>query len=233
MPMDINIRKDFNISEREKGCFIFGAGEFYGLKTPTREDDLIIAADGGLKYVKELKLAPDLIVGDFDSSKEPENEGCEVMRLSSIKDLSDLSEALYEGIDRGYSLFFVYGCTGGRPDHTYSAIQDIARLSKKGIRVFMFFRDYVLTAVTEGKIEFPETFVGMVSVFAHSDICERVRESGFKYTVADHVLENDTPLGLSNEFTGLPASVSVGSGTLIVMFEMRGDKQRGDGVEGL
>ena len=225
--MNINIRKDFNISDREKACFIFGAGEFYGIKTETREDDLIIAADGGLKYVKELKLKPELIVGDFDSSGLPENEDCEIMRLSSIKDLSDLSEALFEGIKRGYRLFFVYGCTGGRPDHTYSAIQDIARLSNDGVRVFMFFRDYVLTAVTDGKAEFPETFTGMISVFAHSDICERVRESGLKYTVAEHVLKNDTPLGLSNEFTGLPASVSVGSGTLIIMFELKTDREEG------
>lgn len=231
--MDIDIRKDFNISDRERACFIFGAGEFYGLKTETRRDDFIIAADGGLKHAKGAGLRPDLIVGDFDSSKAPENEGCDIMRLSSIKDLSDLSEALSEGTDRGYSLFFVYGCTGGRPDHTYSAIQDAARLSKSGIRVYMFFKDYVLTAVTEGKIEFPKSFKGMVSVFAHSDICEGVRESGLKYIVADHVLKNDTPLGLSNEFTGLPASVSVGSGTLIVMFEMQGEQDGGDKVERL
>ena len=31
-------------------CFIFGAGDFYGLHTQPRKEDFIIAADGGWRW---------------------------------------------------------------------------------------------------------------------------------------------------------------------------------------
>ena len=221
MPMEINIEREFNIKKREKCCCILGAGDFYGMLTPLKEGDLIIAADGGLKYAIAEGLSPDIVLGDFDSSLRPEQGAFETMCLSPIKDLSDLSEALSEGIKRGFKLFYIYGCTGGRPDHTYAALQDIARLSKEGITAFIFDKDYAVTALSEGRAEFPDESRGMVSVFAQTDVCTGVTESGFKYTVADHILKNDTPLGLSNEFTGLPAVISVKEGTLIIMFETK------------
>lgn len=235
--MKINIEKELNDDIRDACCFIIGAGEFYGLSSRViREEgrrDLVIAADGGLVYTERLSLTPDIIIGDFDSydgscgtSEQDLRERAGIsadsgalIRLSPVKDESDLAAALSEGIRRGFKTFLIYGCTGGRPDHTFSAIQDIARLSKEGIKAFLFARDYVITAVSEGSVEFPEYMKGMISVFSHTDLSEGVTESGLKYTVADHELSNDFPLGLSNEFTGIPAIISVKKGTLIIMFE--------------
>ena len=48
-------------------CVIFCAGEFCGLAEPLREDDLVIAADGGLRHTQALGIRPDIVLGDFDS----------------------------------------------------------------------------------------------------------------------------------------------------------------------
>ena len=59
-------------------CVIVGGGDFDGLDELPGERDLLIAADRGYEYLKEMGLKPDIIVGDFDSCKtKPEEEDIE------------------------------------------------------------------------------------------------------------------------------------------------------------
>lgn len=48
-------------------CIIIGAGEFTESALPLEPGDFLVAADGGLRYVEALGLAPDYVIGDFDS----------------------------------------------------------------------------------------------------------------------------------------------------------------------
>lgn len=217
----------FDLYEKEKACYIFGAGSFFGLKTLPQERDYVIAADGGMEHLRALSLTPDLLLGDFDSYppellERERREGKEDFRqLSVIKDLSDSAAAIRIGRELGYRRFFLYGCTGGRLDHTMATLQDMAALSMEGIAAFLFSEREIITAVTDCRLYFPEGISGMVSVFSHSDESLGVEESGLKYTVADRRLTNRFPLGLSNEFTKLPASIAVRQGTLLVFVEDR------------
>lgn len=152
----------------------------------------------------------------------------EIERLPVVKDRSDSAAALLEGKTRGFRRFYLYGCTGGRLDHTIATLQDIAALSKEGIDAFLFSETEVFTAVTDCRLNFPEGMCGTVSVFSHSDVSEGVDESGFLYTVADRQLTNDFPLGLSNAFTQLPASLAVRKGTLLVSLELCGIQAAGN-----
>ena len=52
----------------EKACYIVGAGSFEKLDSLPQEGDLVIAADGGYAYLKQLGIQPDVLLGDFDSS---------------------------------------------------------------------------------------------------------------------------------------------------------------------
>lgn len=218
----------FELDGTEKTCFIFGAGSFYGLFARPKPGDLLIAADGGMRYLEALSLVPDLLIGDLDSLKADggfrEDEtpaSIQIRRLSVTKDLSDSASAIKEGISRGYRRFFLYGCTGGRLDHTIATLQDLAALSEQGMEGYLFSEREVLTAVTDCKIEFPERLRGTISVFSHTDESLGVSESGLKYTVAEHRLTNRFPLGLSNAFTGLPASVAVKKGTLLISVSLQ------------
>ncbi|MDO4438077.1 MAG: thiamine diphosphokinase [Eubacteriales bacterium] len=198
------------------------------------EEDLVIAADGGLKYLDKLGIIPDIVVGDFDSEDEDDGEAlirkmkeqsnspdsCEKIKLLSVKDRSDSAEAILEGKSRGYKIFYLYGCTGGRLDHTLASIQDIAALSMDGMEGYIFDKNAALTVITDSSISFPAFYRGMVSVFSYTEECSKVRESGLKYIVAGKKLDNRFPLGLSNEFTGMEARISVGSGSLLIYFEL-------------
>lgn len=220
----------FQLDAEEPACFIFGAGSFYGLSNRPKDGDLVIAADGGLRYLSELGIRPDILLGDFDSlgnalpASGPEKKAFprtpEIERLPVIKDRSDSAAAIAEGKKRGFRRFYLYGCTGGRLDHTVASLQDIAALSKERMEAYLFSETEVFTAVTDCRLNFPEGMKGTVSVFSHSDKSEGVDESGLLYTVADHLLTNDFPLGLSNSFTRIPASIGVRKGTLLVSVEL-------------
>ena len=43
--------------------------------------------------------------------------------------------------------------------------------------------------------------------------------TGLKYPLTDATLTSDVPLGVSNEFTGVPAQVSVRSGVLLALWQ--------------
>ena len=68
-----------------------------------------------------------------------------------------------------------------------------------------------------------EAGCGAVSVFSARDKAEGVTLKGLKYPLDNATLTNDYPLGVSNEFTGVPAVISVCEGTLIVIWDRRSE----------
>ncbi len=201
-------------------CYIFGAGEHYGPPPVPSLGDLVIAADGGLIYLEQYGLAPDLVVGDFDSYSLPDSPSpnLKTVILPKVKDDTDMVAALREGKNRGYRVFHIYGGTGGRLDHTLANIQCIADLAQQGCKGYLLDRDTVITAIHNDKITFPATAHGTVSAFAHTEACTGVYEHGLKYLLTDATLKNTYPLGVSNEFTGVLSEISVREGTLIVIY---------------
>ena len=201
-------------------CVIFGAGSELPEKIVLPDGErYIIAADGGLKTLERLGLTPDHIVGDLDSLYETPS-GENFTRLPHVKDTTDTFEAVRIGQAHGFVEFHIFGGTGGRLDHTLANIQLAAMLSMQGQRAFVYGINYVITAVTDSGISLAARPDGFVSVFAHSDVCSGVSISGLMYELNDTVLKNDFALGVSNEFIGKPAEISVKSGTLCIYYEV-------------
>lgn len=197
-------------------CYIFGAGEHFGPPPLPNPGDFVIAADGGYEYLALNGVRADLAVGDFDSLGAPPR-GANTIALPREKDDTDMAAALRAGLERGWREFRIYGGTGGRFDHTLANVQCLAELASQGARGFLFGRDTAVTVIRDGSVSFPAGCAGTVSVFAHSDVAEGVFEDGLKYPLRDATLYNTRPLGVSNEFTGAPAFISVRTGTLIII----------------
>jgi len=200
---------------KEAVCYIVGAGEQYGPLPVPAPDDFVIAADGGLAHLEGLHMMPNLVVGDFDSYPAGPGHVPSIV-LPTEKDDTDMAAALREGWARGFRFFHLYGGTGGRLDHTLANIQLIADIACRGGCGYLFDRDMVITAIHNGSIAFPAVAKGTVSVFSHTETAAGVFECGLKYPLTDATLRNTRPLGVSNEFVGLPSSISVERGTLLV-----------------
>ena len=199
-------------------CYIIAAGDCEKICINKNENDLIIAADGGLKYCERDGIKPDIILGDFDSlGFVPESEN--VLVLPVEKDDTDTSFAVKYAMDRGYDSFVIFGGTGGkRADHTYANITLLAYISKNGCTGFLDCGDYTITSITDSGISFPDYMKGDISVFSFDNLSKGVSETGLYYNFENTDVENCIVTGVSNSFTGKESSVSVEKGTLIIYF---------------
>ena len=204
------------MSER---CYIAGAGEFCSDILPG-QGDFIIAADGGFTSLNSLGITPDLVVGDFDSlGSVPDHPN--VIRSPVEKDDTDMMLAVRYGLEHGIKTFIINGGLGGRLDQTLANTQVLAYIAENGARGTLYGQGVCVTAIKNGKIEFgPDLAQGAtISVFSMGGKARGVTLTGLKYPLDNATLTSDFPLGVSNEFTGAPACVSVRSGILVIIWE--------------
>lgn len=201
-----------------KCCYLFGAGGDFPPPRRPGAGDVVIAVDGGLAACRRAGLTPLLAVGDFDSLGEPPRD-CPTLPLPVQKDDTDMRVAALEGLRQGCDTFFICGGTGGRPDHTVANLQLMHELAQKGALPFLCGEGYVSSVIAGGSLSFSEQMRGTISVFCLSGKAGGVTLSGLLYPLSDATLTFDRPLGVSNAFTGKAATVTVGDGCLLVMWE--------------
>ena len=198
-------------------CVIFCAADFHGLVTPIREDDYVIAADGGLTHTKALNLTPHCILGDFDSQGY-------IPQDSSVfpveKDDTDAMLAVRRGLELGFRQFYLYGSLDGpRLDHTVANFQTLQFLCDHGAYGYLIGKDYMVTAVKNGTLHFPARCSGIFSVFCMGRDARGVTIQGGKYDAENVTLSAGFPLGVSNHFIGNDVTVSVEDGSLLVLWD--------------
>ncbi|MCH5164986.1 MAG: thiamine diphosphokinase [Clostridiales bacterium] len=202
----------------EKLCVIFGAGEVFSPRKAFNKNDLIIAADGGYKAVTAAGLAPDVIIGDFDSSDKPTDTEAFVVKLNRDKDDTDMLAAVKLGLRRGYKTFVLYGGTGGRLDHTVANIATLAYLNLFGAHGYLVDRNSIATVITDEKFILPKQCRGTVSVFAYGGASDGVTLENLSYTLENAELSPDFPLGVSNATNKDGGAISVKHGSLLIFF---------------
>ena len=198
-------------------CYIVDAGEFYGSFTP-RKGDLVIAADGGYDTLKKRGVRCELLIGDMDSISKVTPE-VERLRFPSRKDETDTYLAYREGVARGYTDFELYGCVGGREDHTFANYSLLIYAKKRGHTVKLVGNGYETTAVFCETAKLCGRVGDYISVFAFGADAEGVTLHGLEYPLSGYTLTADFPLGVSNKFADKTATVSVKNGALLIMRE--------------
>lgn len=212
------------MSEMQGKCIVIGAGDLTLGEVPVDADDFVIAVDGGLGYCGILEVEPDLILGDFDSVSEREAEAIKVLeqkipnriiRLPREKDDTDMLAALKEGLARGYRQFRIYAGTGGRLDHTLANIQCLLFLKRNGAAGYLVDGTGMILVLENEAVHFQKNLEGYLSLFSLVEESRDVTIEGMKYPLKNAVVKNDFPIGISNEFIGEEAVISVGNGTLV------------------
>ena len=200
-----------------KNCVIFCAGGFEKLWEPMAEDDLVIAADGGLTHTRALGVQPDVILGDFDSLGYVP-EGAEVFPVE--KDDTDAMLAIRMGLQKGCDRFVLYGSLDGeRVDHTVANFQALQFLADRGARGYLVGLKQVATVIKNDAVTFPATQEGILSVFCMGANAEGVTLRGLKYNLENATLQAGFPLGVSNHFVGENGEISVKKGSLLLIWQ--------------
>lgn len=201
-------------------CYIIGAGEFTPLCSIPAEEDYVIAADGGYRYLQQIGIHPDLVLGDFDSLLEkPHHEN--LIELPAEKDDTDMLYALKVGLQKGFRTFFLYGGMGGRFDHTIANLQSLAFLSQHGAMGFLFGKEDVTTVLSSPSVCFDSQAEGYISLFSFGERCEDVCIRGLKYELENASLCHTFPIGTSNEFIQKESEITVGKGMALLVFSSK------------
>ena len=201
-------------------CIIIGAGNLNTKQITIQKDDFIICADGGYIYAKELKIKPNLIVGDFDSLTE-EVKDIEVLKYSPEKNETDTYLAIQEGIKRGYHDFVLYGCLGGRIEHTIANLQIMAKFIKKGASIEIVDDEtYIKLLKRHDQVGINANFKGYISLFSLSRF-STLSIKGLKYPLNHATISSHFPLGLDNEATTEDGIIKIHYGLVLLIISKK------------
>jgi thiamine pyrophosphokinase len=163
---------------------------------------LVVAADGGARFLIAAGVRPDVVVGDFDSLPPADAaslaaDGVELVRHPARKDVTDGELAVDEALRRGATELVLAGALGAL-DHTLGHLAILRRLAARGVaarlvaphltaRVFVAPAETALDAVAG-------TRVSVAPLGADAVLTLR----GFDYPLSRGVLPADACLGLGN-----------------------------------
>ena len=200
-------------------CIIFGAAEFDRLAEPICPGDFVIAADGGLRHTKKLRILPNEILGDFDSLGYVPDTG---VVYPVEKDDTDTMLAVRRGLELGFRRFVIYGgLEGRRLDHTVANFQALGFLAQQGAVGFLVGKESICCAVKNAGMQFPREAEGDFSLFCLGPDAKGVTIRKLYYEAENITLTGFFPLGVSNHFTGEQAQVSVADGTVLAIWQRK------------
>jgi len=202
---------------------IGGAAPHPGVMTRLPDDRIVIAADSGLDHARALGLHVDLVVGDLDSVSASglaaaEAEGVPVERHPSAKDAIDTELALEAALVRGAGRIVVVTGGGDRLDHVLGGLFVLAHPMLRDVVVEAWVGPAYLRALQgpgRAELEGPAgTYVSLLPIHGTAD---GVTTAGLRYPLHAESLDAGSSRGVSNEFLGGAACVSVQRGALLVV----------------
>lgn len=205
-----------------KRAVIFANGEtgdLERLRAFLRPDDTLIAADGGLRHLQRLGLAPVALVGDLDSvsvedAAEAQRQGAQILRHPPAKDNTDLELALQFALDEGFTCIRLAGMLGGRVDHLLGNLFLLALPALEGLDV----------RIEEGSQEIfvirAQGFIDgrageRVSLLALHGAAHGVTTAGLEYPLRGETLWPYGSRGISNVMNAARAEVRVEQGQIL------------------
>ncbi|MCQ2549871.1 MAG: thiamine diphosphokinase [Lachnospiraceae bacterium] len=204
-------------------CILVAAGDLNISDIPVGEEDCVIAVDGGLEYCQIFQITPNIIIGDYDSLSEEKKEtlqfiektgNTEVIFLPVEKNDTDTLAALRIGLERGFTEFRIYGGMGGRLEHTLANIQSLLFLKHQNAKGYLLDGDCMIGVAKDERVEFQKSLEGYVSLFSLGESAQ-VSIQNMKYPLQHERITNDFPIGISNEFIGEKATITVEEGSIV------------------
>ncbi len=203
-----------------KKCVIISAGKSDGydiLKDEVKDAQLIICADAGIVHAENAGIVPDIILGDFDSYSGDLDKHSNVIKLPVEKDDTDTMYAVKLALKKGCDEFVLFGALGGRLDHTIANIQTLKFLQLNNAFGRIVSENNIVFLLSTSSIAVKKKEGFKLSVFAYGDKCRGVTLKNVHYPLDNYTLDNTFPLGVSNEFEGEEAFISVDEGDLLIL----------------
>lgn len=202
-----------------KRCVIVGGADienYDAVCRKIRNDDYFIYCDSGLRHMEKLGVAPNLIVGDFDSHENP-NLSFETIVLPREKDDTDTFFAAKEAVKRGFDEFILIGTVGGRLDHTLGNVSVLLYLFSLGKKAEMI-DDYSEMQIVADKTVFVDSSYSYFSLLNITGEAEGITERNVKFPLENAKITCEYQYGISNEaLPGKNAEITVKKGKALLI----------------
>ncbi len=184
-----------------------------------RPDDLVIAADGGTEHARSVDITPDVVIGDFDSLADGEQErlastGVETIAFPARKDETDLELALLHAARAGADEIIILAALGGRLDQTVANLLLLAMPELRNIDVHVVEGPQTAFLIcTQATIRGePGDNVSLIPLGGDA---EGVTAEGLEWPLHEDTLRFGPARGVSNVLTREEAHVRVQKGLLL------------------
>lgn len=184
-----------------------------------RPDDLLIAADGGLRYFRALGLWPAVVIGDLDSILPEEyaaltEAGVRVEQFPARKDQTDLELAVRFARASGVDDILIFGALGGRWDQSLANLLLLAHPDLGDVRLRLIDGPQTLY-LARGDTEIEGQPGDTVSLIPLTGDARGVTTDGLDYPLTNGTLPFGATLGVSNVLVGERATVTVREGAVM------------------
>jgi thiamine pyrophosphokinase len=187
-----------------------------------KNDDLLIGADSGAKFLVVHGFQPDIAIGDFDSVTTEElaairKHSGQVIACDPVdKDYTDTEMAFRLALDLQPADILLLGALGTRFDHSLANIYLLALAGEQLISASIIDGHNKITLIgqtaTVNKDNYPT-----VSLLPLSAQVTGITLSGFQYPLQDATLRIGQSLGISNVLLAEQGTIELSSGQLLVI----------------
>lgn len=184
-------------------------------------DDYIICADGGTRHAIAFDVRPNLIIGDMDSAvsgvvQQFKDDGVTVEFFPQDKNETDLELAIDRAAGLNPKQIIVIAALGGRLDQT---LANIALLSDTRLVSYDIRLDDGVEEIffCRGQVQVHGRSGDIVSLLPWQGEVSEVQTRDLKWPLRKETLYPYKTRGISNEMTGDTASISIGSGLLLIV----------------
>ena len=191
------------------------------LKSIIKNSDYVICADGAAKYLMNINIYPDLLVGDLDSIDDDalrwiENGKVKLERFPVKKDMTDTELAIEFALKQSPHKINIVGAIGSRMDHSLGNIMLLYKIHKMGTAARIINEINDMT-ITDSNIKIEGKIGQTVSIIPIGGDVSGVTLEGLEYPLNDCNIHMGSSLGISNRFIKDTATISVKEGTLLVI----------------
>ncbi len=185
-------------------------------------DALIMGADGGVRHILALGMAPHVVIGDMDSATEDELArsralGASVITSPPAKDETDLELALLHAAEEGATWIRIVGAMGGRLDQTLANVLLLTLSALQGCDARLVAGEQMAWVLGPGEHPLQGAAGDTLSLIPLGGDAGPVSTDGLDYPLRREMLDFGPARGISNVFSGAEARVSLGSGRLLAV----------------
>jgi thiamine pyrophosphokinase len=192
------------------------------LKSVYTGGEYVIGVDKGLEALDEADIAPDLVIGDFDSASEQIREkymnspGAVV--LNPMKDLTDTHAAVEKAIELKPENITILGASGSRTDHLLGNISVLLMPLKNGINCVLLDEHNRIRLIDRScAIKRCEQYGRYISLLPFGERAAGITLKGFVYELDRACISLGETIGISNELREEEGLITVEEGYLLVM----------------